>query len=96
MRSDRGKVVRADYRVEAHEPPRRRAWSQVAGGTPFERLLREHLHGGRAGARRRRDGGDADRHPARARDGAAGDVDDAPATRRRLDEALDGLEGALT
>ena len=42
MRSDRGKVVRADYRVEAHEPPRRRAWSQALAGTPFERLLREH------------------------------------------------------
>jgi len=42
LRSERGKVVRADYRVEAHEPPRRRAWSQALAGTPFERLLREH------------------------------------------------------
>ena len=37
-----GKVVRADYRVEAYEPPRRRAWAQELEGTPFERLLREH------------------------------------------------------
>ena len=42
LRSERGKVVRADYRVEAHEPPRHRAWSQQLEGTPFERLLREH------------------------------------------------------
>jgi len=42
LRSARGKAVRADYRVEAHEPPRRRAWSQQLVGTPFERLLREH------------------------------------------------------
>ena len=42
LRSERGKVVRADYRVEAHEPPRHRAWSQQLAGTPFERLLREH------------------------------------------------------
>lgn len=42
LRSARGKAVRADYRVEAHEPPRLRAWSQQLAGTPFERLLREH------------------------------------------------------
>ena len=42
LRSERGKVVRADYRVEAHEPPHHRAWSQQLAGTPFERLLREH------------------------------------------------------
>ncbi len=78
MRSDRGKVVRADYRVEAHEPPRRRAWSQALEGTPFERLLREHRTEVALAPGRRRDGGDADRHPARPRDRAAGDVDDAP------------------
>ncbi|HET8953021.1 MAG TPA: SRPBCC domain-containing protein, partial [Solirubrobacteraceae bacterium] len=43
MRSDRGNIVRADYRVEADEPPDRRAWSQSLAGTPFERLLREHV-----------------------------------------------------
>ena len=41
LRSDRGKVVRADYRVEAHEPPRRRAWSQAIEGTPFEKVITE-------------------------------------------------------
>ena len=43
LRSSRGKVVRADYRVEAHEPPRRRAWTMDLAGSPFERLLRSHL-----------------------------------------------------
>jgi uncharacterized protein YndB with AHSA1/START domain len=42
LRSSRGKVVRADYRVEAHEPPRRRAWAMDLAGSPFERLLRLH------------------------------------------------------
>ena len=42
MRSSRGKIVRADYLVEADEPPRRRAWAQQLEGSPFERVLREH------------------------------------------------------
>jgi uncharacterized protein YndB with AHSA1/START domain len=41
LRSERGKAVRADYRLEASEEPRRRAWSQQLPGTPFERLLWE-------------------------------------------------------
>jgi uncharacterized protein YndB with AHSA1/START domain len=41
LRSERGKAVRADYRLEAHEPPHRRAWAQQVAGTPFERLLAE-------------------------------------------------------
>jgi uncharacterized protein YndB with AHSA1/START domain len=42
MRSERGKVVRADYRVETHEPPLRRVWVQELTGSPFERLLSEN------------------------------------------------------
>jgi hypothetical protein len=41
MRSARGSVVRADYRVVADEPWRRE-WAQQLAGSPFERLLREH------------------------------------------------------
>ena len=41
LRSARGKVVRADYRVVAEEPWRRE-WSQQLAGSPFERLLREY------------------------------------------------------
>jgi len=96
MRSDRGKVVRADYRVEADEPPRRRAWSQALEGTPFERLLREHRT---EVALLARDGGTEvtltviQRGRGTAR---LGMWMMRRATRRRLDEALDGLEGALT
>jgi uncharacterized protein YndB with AHSA1/START domain len=42
LRSARGKVVRADFRVALDEPPRRRAWTMDLVGSPFERLLREH------------------------------------------------------
>ena len=41
LRSERGRAVRADYRVTASETRRRRAWTQAIEGTPFERLLRE-------------------------------------------------------
>jgi uncharacterized protein YndB with AHSA1/START domain len=96
MRSDRGKVVRADYRVEAHEPPRRRAWSQALEGTPFERLLREHrtevaLAPDGAGTAVTLTVTQRGRGTARL-----GMWMMRKATRRRLDEALDGLSGALT
>ena len=42
MRTDRGSVVRADYRLLASEVGRRREWAQQLEGSPFERLLREH------------------------------------------------------
>ena len=42
LRSSRGKMVRADYRVAAEEPLRHRAWTMDVVGSPFERLLREH------------------------------------------------------
>ena len=95
LRSERGKVVRADYRVEAHEPPRHRAWSQQIEGTPFERLLREHRT-------------EVDLTPAggatevtltitqRGRGTARlGMFMLRRAARRQLDEALDGLAEAL-
>jgi uncharacterized protein YndB with AHSA1/START domain len=41
MRSDRGRVVRADWRLEASDPPSLRAWSQAIEGTPFERVIAE-------------------------------------------------------
>jgi uncharacterized protein YndB with AHSA1/START domain len=42
MRTDRGNVVRADYRLVASQEGRRREWAQQLVGSPFERLLREH------------------------------------------------------
>jgi uncharacterized protein YndB with AHSA1/START domain len=41
MRSERGRAVRADWRLDGEEPPVRRAWTQELEGTPFAKLLRE-------------------------------------------------------
>ena len=95
MRSDRGNVVRADYRVETPEPPRRRAWSQSLAGTPFERLLREHvtevaLAPAGEGTVVRLTVTQRGRGTARL-----GMWMMRSATRRRLDEALDALAGTL-
>jgi uncharacterized protein YndB with AHSA1/START domain len=95
LRSERGKVVRADYRVEAHEPPRHRAWSQQIEGTPFERLLREHRT---EVALAPADGGTevtltvTQRGRGTAR---LGMYMLRRAARRQLDDALDGLAEAL-
>ena len=37
--TSKGRPVRGDYRVTAHEPPARRAWEQRLEGTPIERYL---------------------------------------------------------
>ena len=95
LRSESGKVVRADYRVEAHEPPRRRAWSQQLEGSPFERLLREHrteiaLAPAGGGTEVTLTVTQRGRGTARL-----GMFMLRKAARRQLDEALDGLAAAL-
>jgi uncharacterized protein YndB with AHSA1/START domain len=39
--SDRGRAVRADFRILEREAPHRVRWTQELPGTPFERLLAE-------------------------------------------------------
>ena len=39
--TDKGRSIRADYRVELSKGSERRIWSQELAGTPFERLFRE-------------------------------------------------------
>jgi uncharacterized protein YndB with AHSA1/START domain len=41
LRSERGRALRADWRVEANETGRRRAWAQELEGTPFAKVLAE-------------------------------------------------------
>ena len=41
LRSARGRVVRADWRLDGQEKHVRRAWSQRIDGTPFAKVLRE-------------------------------------------------------
>jgi uncharacterized protein YndB with AHSA1/START domain len=39
LQTERGKTVRADFRVLTSDPPRERGWAQQVAGTPFERIL---------------------------------------------------------
>ena len=41
LTSDRGRAVRADYRVQASRGRERRRWAQELAGTPFERIFAE-------------------------------------------------------
>ena len=41
LRSERGKALRADWRLDADEAGRRRAWAQELDGTPFAKVLAE-------------------------------------------------------
>jgi uncharacterized protein YndB with AHSA1/START domain len=41
LRSPRGRVVRADWRLDGQEKAARRAWSQRLEGTPFAKVLLE-------------------------------------------------------
>ena len=92
----RGRGVRADYRCSAATDGERYEWEQEIDGTPFEKILRfaalEIQLQGRDGetsvtlaSRERLRGLSRLGSPMMRR-----------ATRRRLDEALDGIERALT
>lgn len=96
LETERGTGVRADYRCFGSTNRRRFAWKQDLDGTPFERILRES----RVEILLEPDDGEAtgvrlsseERLRGLARFGAwmmRG------ATRRRLDEALDGINLAL-
>ena len=39
LRSERGRAMRADWRLEASDAPARRAWAQELDGTPFAKVL---------------------------------------------------------
>jgi uncharacterized protein YndB with AHSA1/START domain len=41
LRSERGRALRADWRLEAEEAGRQRAWAQEVDGTPFAKVLAE-------------------------------------------------------
>jgi uncharacterized protein YndB with AHSA1/START domain len=42
--TDKGRSVRADYRVDLTRSGERRRWSQEVAGTPFEKLFREVVY----------------------------------------------------
>jgi uncharacterized protein YndB with AHSA1/START domain len=95
MRSERGRAVRADWRLDADERPVRRAWTQELDGTPFAKVLRARrvearLQPVEGGTRVTLELSQRARGWSRF-----GGVLLRRAAGKELDGALDGLEGAL-
>lgn len=92
LRSDRGRAVRADFRLAELRAPRLAAWEQELEGTPFERIMSF----GRTEVRLEEGGGGARvtlEQRARLRGFARlGGFMVRRAARRQLREAMDGLE----
>jgi uncharacterized protein YndB with AHSA1/START domain len=96
LETDRGTGVRADYRCLSSSNGRRFAWKQDLDGTPFERILRES----RVEIRLEPEGPDATAVRLESEErlrglSRLGSSMMRGATRRRLDEALDGIDLAL-
>jgi len=95
LRSDRGRVVRADWRLDEEVHGSRRAWSQAIAGTPFERVITERRVEVRLAA-----AGDGTEVTLELRQrsrklGRVGDLVLRGPARRELDAALAGLAAAL-
>jgi uncharacterized protein YndB with AHSA1/START domain len=92
----RGRPVRMDFRLISSEPPWRRSWEQEVAGTPFERVLGESVT---EIALEPVDGGTrvaiSQRQKLRGYSRTGGFLL-RRATRRKLDEALEGLERVCT
>lgn len=96
LATDKGKTVRADFTREAAEEPRRLVWRQELLESPFERIMRESTveielePAERAGTR-------VSLAAARRLKGISrlGGFMVRAATRKQLDEALDGLSRAV-
>jgi uncharacterized protein YndB with AHSA1/START domain len=88
----RGRPVRADFRVVESHPPHLRVWEQGIPGTPFERVLNESII---QISLEPVDGGTevtiAQQQKLRGYSRTGGFLMRG-ATKKRLDEALDGLE----
>ena len=95
LETSRGSGVRADYRCVDLVPGERYAWSQEIEGTPFERILRSSML--EIGLRPEAAGTEVSLTSDEALRGLSrlGSTMVRGATRRRLDEALDGIERAL-
>jgi uncharacterized protein YndB with AHSA1/START domain len=93
LATDKGRAVRADFRVVESSAPEVRSWSQDVEGTPFERLLRS----AETEVRLAPDGGGGTRVTVTIRQrlrgvGALGGFLVRRAARKQADDALDGLE----
>ncbi len=95
LETERGSGVRADYRCVGATEGERYSWEQEVAGTPFERILRRSsmevgVGGEAAGARVTLTSDETLRGLSRL-----GATMMRGASRRRLDEALDGIDRAL-
>lgn len=91
----RGRPIRADYRLGTSEPRRRRVWTQDLEGSPFERVMREST----TEVRLEPEGPEATMVTIELRQrmkgfSRLGGFMVRRATRRLLDEALEGLSAA--
>ena len=93
--TDKGRSVRADYRVELSKGGERRLWSQEVEGTPFERLFGEVLY--EVALAPAAGGTDVALETRQKPRGWArfGGLMLRRAGRKQLDDALDGLAGLL-
>jgi uncharacterized protein YndB with AHSA1/START domain len=96
LQTERGTGIRADYRCAASTNRRRFAWTQDLDGTPFERILRES----RVEIQLEPEGTEATQVRLSSEErlrglSRLGSAMMRGATRRRLDEALDGINLAL-
>lgn len=92
MTTEKGKAVRADYRLVDSHAQRERTWEQELEGSPFERILREAMT---RISLDRADGGTLVTLEVYQRFrglNRLGGLIAARAARRQLDEALEGLE----
>lgn len=91
LHTRKGRPVRIDFLVTAEEPPRRQVWEQELAGTPFERVLQESVI--EVVIEATGDGSAvtiSQRHQLRGYSRTGGWML-RRATRRKLDEALQGL-----
>jgi hypothetical protein len=96
LETDAGKGVRADYRCVSSADRQRYVWEQEVAGTPFERIVREASWS--LELKPVPDGTEVALHSERRLRGLSrlGSPMMRRAARRDLNEALDGLERALT
>jgi uncharacterized protein YndB with AHSA1/START domain len=96
MRTEKGRDVRADFRIVEDEPPRLLRFEQDIDGTPFEGFLQEA--GTAIEARAEADGTRLTitvRHRLKGLARLGGGTLLKRATRKQLDEALDALAGLV-
>ena len=93
LHTRKGRPVRIDFQITAHEPPHRQVWEQDLPGTPFERVLGESVI--EVVIEPAEDGAEvtiSQRQQLRGYSRMGGWML-RRATRRKLDEALEGLAG---